>query len=417
MSLSCLWNCIHVTLCGRKSDLNFVKTYLSRSGQLPLSIEFNCRLGEDTNSDSSGMESDSEGSSRCPCDKVWDVLFEEHARWRHCVINTRGTAHIAAITQRMNRQFFPVLEHLQMSWALRTEHSHARTLDLTAPKLTQLRFTEPRYDNARALRSITPQLFAQLTTLELVHFKYTEPAHLDHFADLLRSASETLEVLILRRAYFYLDIPDSTLAHMPTTLPRLACLVIERVLEDNSADYSIVATLCRNAPALEQLLIVGQEPSHVHTYIHDGALVFPRVRSLRYYVPQSILGSRLCWPRFAAAFPRLQALHISGGNPAPLLAAVARLGAPAWPDLRELVILGPHEYSAVRFVQQRACDGRPLERVSYAGWFGVRAQQMFKDLGVTFTPSRETIADGDDFTMDWVKYLLEVDGTLPRESV
>lgn len=411
LSLPCLWNCIHVCQRDDWSDMSgFVKLYLSRSGQTPLSIEFECQRSLVTSDDTSDMDTDREDSFPWCCGHIWNLLFEGHLRWRHCVIKSFGAAHATSITHRMSRHVFPVLEHLHMPCSVPVVHTHTRPLEFTAPRLTLLRVAAYNYDNG-VFRSISLPLFARLTTLELVHFMYEDPDPMDHFVGMLHSASATLEVLILQHGYIILDTPSSTLARLPPAFPRLACLVLQCIFEHAPPERSFAAALCLRAPVLARLHVVGPEPSSVHTYLHDGVLAFPRVHALRYAIPA---GLRASWPRFVAAFPRLQTLHVSSGDPAPLLAAVATLGAPAWPDLRELVLLGAHEYAAVRFVQQRARAGRTLERVGYAGWFGARAQEVFRALGVVYTPARETVADGDDLTMDWVKHRLEVIGQLLR---
>ncbi|EKM53709.1 uncharacterized protein PHACADRAFT_30658 [Phanerochaete carnosa HHB-10118-sp] len=268
LSLPCLWNCIHIIPSEWRDDVDVVQAYIARSGRLPLSVEFDCRMN-DAESDHSESDSDSEGSHDCPCDDVWNALFKERTRWEHLVLDARNAAHLASFTKQISGEVFPALESLQIPSY--EPGQDMRVLDITAPKLTQLRATSFYY--ARTVLHSTPlQLFSRLTTLELVHFFYDVPNHVVRFLDMLRSASATLQVLVLRHGCFNVPIPSASLGVMPTDFPHLTFLVIESVLEYHDADYNIVSELCRAARSLDRVHILGHSIMSFHSYLHSDSL-------------------------------------------------------------------------------------------------------------------------------------------------
>ncbi|GJE98201.1 hypothetical protein PsYK624_144240 [Phanerochaete sordida] len=251
-------------------------------------------------------------------------------------------------------------------------------------------------------------------------FYYDTEDHVERFIAMLEGVSATIQVLILSHACINVEVPSTSLDLMPAVFPCLRFLVVESWLEigDTDSEQSVIASLCRAACAVDRLHIIGRYCARVHSFLHAGALQFPAVRFLRYCIVDE--GPSADWLTFIAAFPLLEELQISGGNPAPVLhaamamdaAAAAGEGVPAWRNLKTLIFLGAHEYIAVRFVQHRARTGHPLAAVTYAGWFGAHAKQVFKTLNVNYTPLRRSMADGHDSTKDWIEYWRMVNGEL-----
>ncbi|GJE98202.1 hypothetical protein PsYK624_144250 [Phanerochaete sordida] len=312
----------------------------------------------------------------------------------------------------MNGRSFPALQYLQLP--IHEATLDAQNLHFIAPNLSQLRVSGLHYVSA-LLRSAPLQLFSNIAVLELTSFYYSQETHIHHFAAVLGSASATLQVLVLREGYFEVDLSPTSLRKMPATFPRLSFLALEAVAEYPNAEHGVIATLCRAALALERLHIVGTGFSPVHGYLHSGELQFPSVRFLRYYIPEDTN-----WNNFIPAFPRLEEIQVSGGDPTDMLrsamsmdvAAARDDGITAWPHLTTLVLFNAHEYIAVRFVQHRARSGHPLSSVTYAGWFGAQAEQTLKALAVAFIPLRKSFADGEDYTKDWIEYWRVASGEL-----
>lgn len=406
LSMPSLWSCIHFDqLAGPRGDtLDFIKTNLTRSGQVPLSIHFRCYINFESENGSPEHE--------CPCFAAWNILLEERARWERCVVDPRTIGHAVSFTRSMNGGSFPALRCLQLP--IHEAPVDAQNLQFTAPNLSQLRVSGPHYVSA-LLRSAPLQLFSNLVVLELSSFHYSQQIHIDHFIAVLGSASATLQVLVLRDGCFDIVLAPASLRKMPANFPRLSFLVIEAVSEYTNAEYSVTAALCRAARALERLHIVGSGFSPIHGYLHSGELQLPSVRFLRYYIPEDTN-----WNNLIPAFPRLEEIQVSGGDPTDMLrsamgmdvAAARDDGVSAWPHLTTLVLFNAHEYIAVRFVQHRARSGYPLSSVTYAGWFGAQAEQTLKALAVAFIPLRKSFADGEDYTKDWIEYWRVVSGEL-----
>ncbi|GJE98194.1 hypothetical protein PsYK624_144170 [Phanerochaete sordida] len=324
----------------------------------------------------------------------------------------------------MSEKSFPVLKYLHLPTLGGVRGMQPS--QITVPNLTQLRVN---YHCAGAILDSAPlHLFSKLTTLELNVFRYKQQSQRDRFVSILHSASATLEVLILRRGQFdpTSGSGSASLELMPTIFPRLTFLVLDAIVEYCDSAHSIVGELCRAAHVLERLHIVRYFPSRVHAYLHSGSLCFPTVRFLRYFVPDQadwdkFIPGHTDWHNFIYAFPCLEELQISGGDPTPMIHAAVAMdvaakggnGSPAWPRLANLALFGAHEAIAIRFVQHRAAAGHPLSVVAYEGWLLIRTERIFADLNVTFVPLNRWPANGDDYDEDWVEYWHIINGTLP----
>ena len=71
LSVPSIWSCIHFDQPAgpRGNPLGSVETYLTRSGQLPLSIHFRCHINFESNNGSPEAE--------CPCFAAWNMLIEQ----------------------------------------------------------------------------------------------------------------------------------------------------------------------------------------------------------------------------------------------------------------------------------------------------------------------------------------------------
>ena len=393
-----------------------MQAYLARSQQLPLSIKFSCQLRTskdwDAESDSSEAHSDSGEPGSCPCEPIWDALFSEKTRWKHFILDARTGAHLPSFLERIRGETFPALESFQMAtWPLSLNE---QGLELVAPNLTQLRIRS--HDNSPIPHSTLPRFFANLTMLELANFFFAF-GNTERFLKVLQVASATLQVLVLRHGCFMLE-PSSTVleALLNVDLPRLSFLVLESVTDfQDDSMHCVIPALCRAARALDRLHILGSVLVPVSPLIYSGALQLPTIRFLRYCISDDT-----DWHNFILTFPHLEELQISEGDPTMLLktamsmdeTAVKSGGSMSWLHLRSLVLLGPNEYIALRFVQHRSRVGRPLHDLTYKGWFTPQAQSILKNLNVAFTPVRDSLAHGEDWTKDWIEYWRAVMGEL-----
>ena len=357
LSLSRIWNCIHLTPQQSEQHVELVKLYVARSGDRPLSIFLVAYEEEAIHDITAALMSEFGTNAWARHRRAWQCLLAHKARWRHCALYTNSRRQLEAVLKTMSGQVFPQLEYL----AIAGPPSDGRTpqgsnLVLHAPRVTALRIT-----HALPPRPLQP--FTHITDLTLEN----TPLHRVRFMECLAKASRTLQRLTLNFIRFYLLDLEADAVLPDISLPRLTVLVAEFVRDYNSS-CGVVLALCRDAPALHTLRVSLSQD--FLGGLAAGQLCLPGLRHLLYNGLPMRMGKMPACPAFFAALPALETLQVALVDWAGALQATVRADEHsefrglAWPELKTLVFYSLGEAPALlSFVEHRARMGRPLRRI------------------------------------------------------
>ena len=357
LSLRTLWSCIHITPKQPTGYYNIIDTYLTRSGNLPLTILFVCHTNDFLENPGWDVGWDEFQESEWPrFELCWKRLLLRQDRGKYCAIFTLFAEITGFLLKSLDDAVFPQLEYLGVT-------SYSEVDEATAPDCT-LNFSAPllnhfRTDVLPALDS-GPKIFQNLTQLKLNKIDMEA----GHFLRTLSIMSSTLTTLILSEMHFYCPV-----LLLPTivTLPRLEYLALCMVNElyptvsSSSETNNITSLLCQGSSQLKTLHISGGRDFYIH--VAANTTTFPAVQRLEYaaaHLERHIY-------TFLSRFPSLRELDIlQPTNASSLLKEISNKDhdQPLCPNLHTLGIQGSMEGSVLLgFIQNRVRTGHPIQKL------------------------------------------------------
>ncbi|GJE96297.1 hypothetical protein PsYK624_124910 [Phanerochaete sordida] len=401
LSVSFIWNCIHVMMPQPPHYPTTVRLYLERSRGLPLSISFQCFTR-----DFALDEVDSRGwLAICPklwqrLKVIWMDLLAEKSRWKHCSVYA-WHSEVAGIITSLHKRRFPLLEYLGVTCSS-SNVSRIGVFKIEAPRLTELR-AEAWFPTIEC-----PHDFPnRLTELKISHVQVS----LTRLMHVLAENAGTLQSLALAKVVYEVDGASAAAIRVPM-LPRLTCLVLHGVTDSHSRTGStIAAALCHSAVALETLLVAAVRFTDV---LCRDSKVFHTLRHL--CVPSSPATETRDAREIINATPNLSTLHV--GNVRGFLRWVKTAMAEdesaghciAWPDLRSAYftrISSPWERDTLcAFVRHRVLVGKPLETFIVPDEEFEEPQpnpylDQLRQLGIAVVTPSEAVARGIEVASQW----------------
>lgn len=308
LSLSSLWNCLHIFTNVIDSDLRsakkseVLKALLLRSGQRKLSITLSCFDGQDGAVE---LWRDFRQDGWCAFSACLSRLLQEHNRWQHCAIFSSYEQVMNKIQVQLMRYDYPSLEYLQLF------------LCATAPAdrlPNEFALIAPRLAHYHA--HVVPTILRSTSTDQLVELKLSEVTiDARQFMSVLAALAPSLRTLTLDSIDLYPATPSPEPA--TTIWSRLNYLALSYCLSSFQAGRLVeaIATLLRNSPALDTFICVGDKLPEVQILLSMTQVALTTVRTLAINATFASEDERTLssWRAVVRAFPSVTNVDLEGG--------------------------------------------------------------------------------------------------------